>query len=61
MVTVIQVKEKGDATEDFKQAATYMELLKNAKDAFDPNNLSVFKGYKECSVNKTMVRQKSSN
>ena len=51
-----QVKEKGDATEDFKQAATYMELLKNAKDAFDPNNLSVFKGqYKECSVNKTLV------
>ena len=51
-----QVKEKGDATEDFKQAATYMELLKNAKDAFDPNGLSVFKGqYKECSVNKTLV------
>lgn len=51
-----QVKEQGDSTEDFKQVATYTELMKNAKDNFDINSLSVFKGqYKECSVNKTLI------
>ncbi len=51
-----QLKEKGDSTEDFKQVATYTELMKNAKDNFDVNSLSVFKGkFKECTVNKTLI------
>jgi conjugal transfer mating pair stabilization protein TraN len=51
-----QYKTTQNNTGDFMKAASYLAMMEDMKNNFDPANVTIWKGeFKECSVNKTLI------